>query len=123
MIHQVYTIYDSKVDAHLPPFYAQTDAAAVRMFTECATDPEHAFGKFGADYTLFHLGTYCDLTATFKLTNAHNNLGTALQAAQTRQWLGNVAPVPLDQAANAMADKLRKQFATENNLPKEESTK
>ena len=52
----IYTIYDSKAEAYLTPFFTDTDATAVRIFTSAATDEQHHFHKYAEDYTLFAIG-------------------------------------------------------------------
>lgn len=60
MKHQIFAVYDSKAQAYLPPFFMQRKQMAVRIFTECANAKDHQFGKWPADYTLFHLGSFDD---------------------------------------------------------------
>ena len=52
MIHKIFSVYDSKVEAYLQPFFMQTRGAAVRAITELVADPKHQFGKYPMDYTL-----------------------------------------------------------------------
>lgn len=60
MIHQVFTIYDSKASAYLPPFIMHKNEMALRLFTDCCNDKEHQFGKNAQDYTLFNIGEFDD---------------------------------------------------------------
>lgn len=89
MIMQIFTIYDSKAEAYLPPFYCPNTAVAIRSFATCADDPEHAFCKNPGDYTLFRLGDWDDQTSNFEITEAKQTLGTALEQ-QTVQNLDNI---------------------------------
>lgn len=54
----MYSIFDEKADAYLPPFMLPNDPMAVRTFCDCVADQTHAFGRNPADYTLFRLGTF-----------------------------------------------------------------
>lgn len=54
----IYTIYDSKAEAYLTPFFTDTDATAVRIFTSATTDEQHHFHKYAEDYTLFAIGEW-----------------------------------------------------------------
>lgn len=63
---QVFSIYDSKAHAHLPPFYMHNTDMAVRAVTQAVADPAHQFAKSPEDYTLFHLGQWDDETAEFQ---------------------------------------------------------
>ena len=65
MIHKMFSVFDSGAAAYLPPFILPRDEMAVRTFADCCKAPDHQFGKFPQDYTLFRLGTFDDETAEF----------------------------------------------------------
>ncbi|AXL15300.1 nonstructural protein [Microviridae sp.] len=75
MIHKIYTVYDTKAEAFLPPFFMHKEGMALRIFQECLENEEHQFGKHPEDYTLFYAGEFDD------------NLGTI-----TQEKLESVAP-------------------------------
>lgn len=79
MIHKVYTVYDSKAEAYLPPFYQQTKGTAIRVFTETANDPQSAVSRYAEDFTLFELGSYDDNQATFNLHKTPISIGKAIE--------------------------------------------
>lgn len=58
MILLAYTVYDSKANAYLPPFYAVNHAVATRTFTTACSEPGHAFYLNAEDFTLFHVGSW-----------------------------------------------------------------
>lgn len=61
----VFTVYDQKAEAFLPPFFVPSVGLATRAFTDCINSKDHQFGKHPADYTLFNLGTWNDDDASF----------------------------------------------------------
>lgn len=61
MQFNVYSVHDLKASAFLPPFFMANDAMACRIFTECARDSKHQFGKWPGDYILYRIGTFDDL--------------------------------------------------------------
>lgn len=75
---KIFTVYDSKAEAYLQPFYAQATGAAVRMFESAAKDPEHHFHKHAGDYTLFELGSFDEQTGKLEQLPNHINLGNAI---------------------------------------------
>ena len=77
MLLQVFTVFDSKAESYLPPFYMPALGAALRSFSDTCNDPSHAFNKHPSDYCLFHLGTFDDSTATFEPFIAPQSLGLA----------------------------------------------
>lgn len=73
----MFTVYDSKAEAYLPPFFMAARGAALRSFQDTCNDTTHAFNQHPEDYTLFHLGQYDDQHATFDITEAKTSLGLA----------------------------------------------
>lgn len=65
MMHRIYAIYDSKVEAYLQPFFMPTHGAAMRMMEDMVADRGHAFHKHAADYHLFYIGSWYDDNCTF----------------------------------------------------------
>lgn len=76
---KIYTVYDSKVEAYLQPFYVRSKGEAIRAFTETVNDPQSLVGKHPADYTLFEIGEFDDQTAKIKSLAANISLGTAIE--------------------------------------------
>lgn len=79
MIHKIYSVYDSKAEAFLPPFFLGTRGLAIRTFADAANREDHNFRRYAADYTLFELGEFDDSSGKFFMKEAAENLGTALQ--------------------------------------------
>jgi len=55
---ECFTIYDIAVGAYLPPFFLPTVNVALRTFSQCINDQNHAFAQKPSDYTLFHIGKF-----------------------------------------------------------------
>lgn len=53
-----FTIYDSKVESSLTPFYAQNRASGLRQWNYNCNRPDSDFNRYPGDYTLFELGIY-----------------------------------------------------------------
>lgn len=64
---KIFSVYDSKAEAFLQPFFADTEGIALRSFTASALAEEHNFFRFAEDYTLFRLGEFDDSTGAFKM--------------------------------------------------------
>ncbi len=79
MIFKVFTVFDSKAEAYLPPFILPHDDMAKRIFSDCCNKDDHQFGAHPADYTLFRLGCWSDKTSGFDLENAPVNLGVGVE--------------------------------------------
>lgn len=79
MIHKMFTIFDSKAEAFLPPFFLPTKAMAVRVFTDCVNDEEHNWGKHPEDYTLFQLGNWNDSSAVIEMDEPKIAVGNGME--------------------------------------------
>lgn len=97
---KMFTIYDSKAFAYLPPFYLHKEEMAQRAFGECVNSKEHQFGKHPQDYTLFKVGVFDDETAVC-VTFAPESLGNGLEHLKPKNtdnidWLNEVGPDELE---------------------------
>ncbi len=77
MIFKIFSVYDSKAEAYLLPFYEVSTASALRSFEQICNEPKHSFCKYPADFTLFQIATFDDSTATVTPLTTHVNLGKA----------------------------------------------
>lgn len=75
----LFTVYDTKAEAYLPPFNFNTIGQALRAFADMCNTPEHGFCRHPEDYTLFKLGTFDDQKALFDLETNPQPLGTAIE--------------------------------------------
>ena len=94
MIHKIFTIYDEKAKAYLPPFFLPESGQAIRSFKDCINSETHQFGKNPEDYTLFALGFYNDGTASLD-PHAPKSLGNGIQflTPSTQPDLFNEKPI------------------------------
>lgn len=79
MKYKVFSIYDAKAEAHMPPFFFAATGLAIRAFADMANDPSHTVGKHPEDYSLFEIGTFDDAIGVFENHEAKIPLGTALE--------------------------------------------
>lgn len=78
MMQQIFTVYDDKAKAYLPPFFMPEQTAAKRVFGDCVNSKDHQFARHPADYTLFCLGYYDDSTGKLSELDAAENLGNGV---------------------------------------------
>ncbi len=81
----IYTVYDSKAEAYLQPFYSRTAGEAIRNFETACNKSEHEFHIHAADYTLFEIGEFNETTGFIQRRQSHLNLGNALQYIRSAQ--------------------------------------
>jgi hypothetical protein len=62
---EIYSIYDSKEEIYYQPHYFLNHDVALRTFGDMANE-ETKISKHPEDYTLWHLGSYEDSSATIK---------------------------------------------------------
>jgi len=79
MILQIFTVYDIKARAYLPPFFVPSIDVAKRTFLDAALETDHQFGKHPEDYNLMHLGQFNDENGTFNILESKVSLGLAIE--------------------------------------------
>lgn len=84
MIHKIFTVFDCKAEAYLPPFLLHAKGQAIRAFTDMANDPNHVFNKHPEDYTLFELGEFDDGSAIITIHPSPQSMGVALEFVAER---------------------------------------
>jgi len=78
----LYTIYDAKAGAYLPPFTSLNDATAIREFETAISQQDHDFNRHSEDYSLWTVATFNQAKAelvTLKhlcIAQAHELLAT-----------------------------------------------
>jgi hypothetical protein len=79
MLHQVFTVYDSKSSAYLQPFFMQSEPSALRAITDLVDEAGHQFNRHPEDYTLFHLGSFNDELSKFTLHESPRAMNVLLE--------------------------------------------
>ncbi len=82
MILQMFSIFDSKALAYLPPFCMRARGEALRAFMTTLEDPTTQMHKHPGDYTLLHLGAWDDTTGKFNIELNPENLGNGRELGQ-----------------------------------------
>lgn len=76
---KIFSVYDSKVGAYLPPMFLRSKGEALRAFAAAAQSSEHQFCKYASDFTLFELGSFDDEKCKFTLNSTPISLGVAIE--------------------------------------------
>lgn len=66
MILRAYSLQDVKALQYHAPFFAPTDAAAIRMVQDLVNDMQNMVGKHPSDFKLFAVGSYDDANGHFE---------------------------------------------------------
>jgi hypothetical protein len=82
---KLFTVYDSKAEAYLQPFYAPSTGQAIRSFQETCNTPDHVFFKYPEDFTIFEMGTFDDATSIIDTYKTPTSLGKAIEFKQQQQ--------------------------------------
>ena len=75
----VFSVYDEKAGAYLPPWTLPTVAMAKRVFGNCVNDQEHQFCANPEDYTLFKLATFDDRTGRLNVCDHNISYGNGVE--------------------------------------------
>lgn len=80
----IFSVYDSKANAFLQPFFCVNRAVALRSFMQAAQDERHDFHRFAADFALFEIGEWDPVSGKFECFEKFENLGLASQYLEVR---------------------------------------
>ncbi len=71
----IFSVFDIKANAHLPPFFLPNNEMAIRVFSDCCNDQKHAWGAHPDHYTLFEHGNFDQDTGVFEIRDGMYSLG------------------------------------------------
>lgn len=57
---RVFSVFDTKAKAFLPPFFMPEQGQALRIFTDAVNKPDHQFHAHPEDYALYDIGDFDD---------------------------------------------------------------
>lgn len=75
----IFSVFDSAAKFYSDPFVALTKGQAMRDFITACNDPKTYLNQHPADYTLFELGTFDELTGNFVMHLTPISLGKAIE--------------------------------------------
>ncbi|AXH72221.1 MAG: nonstructural protein [Microviridae sp.] len=87
---KIYSVYDSKAEAYIQPIFSTNKATAIRSFAQAANDENTEFNRHAADYTLFEIGTWDEITGLITPDETKTPLGSALEHRQEKPTLREV---------------------------------
>lgn len=70
MIYKIFSVWDSKTEAYMQPFFSPTIGSGIRAFTDACSDPQSMLAKHPGDFSLHHIGEFEDSTGTLVDQNA-----------------------------------------------------
>lgn len=81
MLFKMYTLFDSKSECYVAPFYAKAKGDALRQIISVVNDvnSKHEFGKYPEDFTLFEIGSFDDSTGVVTPHFAHESMGCLIE--------------------------------------------
>lgn len=79
MIHSMFSVYDQKAEAFLPPFMMPKAQQAQRIFSDCVNSSDHQFAAHPEDYTLFHIGNFDDESGVLHPKPTPTSMGLGLE--------------------------------------------
>lgn len=93
MILKIFSVYDSKVGAYLPPVFLRSTGEAIRSVTTAANDSKHEFCQHAEDYTLFEIGHWDDQKCQFVLKETPVSLGVMIEFIRKEDPSGQLSLV------------------------------
>lgn len=84
---KMFSVYDSKVGAYLAPFFAKSAGEALRMFEDAVNSEGTLFANHPADFTLFEVGEFGELSGELMPREVKIALGLALDFVRDKGTL------------------------------------
>lgn len=66
----LYVVFDEKVSSYGSPIIASSDGEASRMLCDASQDPNTLISRHPGDFSLYQIGTYCELSGLITAFNA-----------------------------------------------------
>lgn len=76
---KIFTVYDSKANAYMQPFFMNSTGQALRAWIDAVNDKTTQFNKHPEDFTLFEIGVYHDENAQIESLRTPISIGVALE--------------------------------------------
>lgn len=113
-LQTVFTVYDQKADAYLPPWIMPRTEMARRVFSDCVNSTDHQFAAHPEDYTLFCLGDWNDETAEFRpYPQGPRSLGVAIEYKRSENVL-NLTDQDKSNGSSKLTEATRIQSSSES---------
>lgn len=74
---KVFSVFDLKAGAFLPPFFFQSIGLAIRAFTDVVNDAKSSVARYPGDFTLYQIGEFDEVKGVLTPLAQHINLGLA----------------------------------------------
>lgn len=81
MLQRIYAIKDTKAGMYNTPFFQPTHGTAERAFMELVRDEKSFVHKYPADYDLYYLGSYDDITGELVSEQSPQHIVSGTQLA------------------------------------------
>lgn len=91
----MFTIFDTKANAYLQPFFSRTNDTAIRELTKAVNDEKSLFHNAAEDYTLFYLGNFDEDEGTFDMSPQPISVVNAITLLRPAYPEGSVYNEPL----------------------------
>lgn len=96
---KAFSIFDTKAEAFLTPFFSPNAATAIRTFETAVNDPSTDFNRYASDYHLFEVGAWS--AATGDLTPTHPiSLGIGISFLRSPDVDSNATTWPASAPSN-----------------------
>lgn len=92
---EIFTIYDSKAQAYLQPFFSLNAETAQREFTK-AVNGEGNFSQFAEDYSLHLLGLFDQEEGTFTIETAPVHICNAITLKHRPEFPRDIRQLEMD---------------------------
>lgn len=101
---KMFSVFDVKAGAYLPPFSLGNEQLAKRAFIGACGDANHQFARNPEDYTLFGVGEFDDASGVITVYESPRYVMTALEAKSAIERRAEAAGVRLAAGPDGKAE-------------------
>lgn len=84
MIYRMFSVFDSKIESYMQPFFSPTIASGIRAFSDAVHEPNSMLYKHPDDFELRVIGAFHDDTGEI-IIETISKLGTAAEILKESQ--------------------------------------
>lgn len=80
MVYKMFSVYDTKAEAYMRPFVAQSTGAAIRSFSDEVNtgDKQSPLANHPEDFVLFEIAAWDEMTGVISVYEARKALGAGI---------------------------------------------
>lgn len=85
MVKQVFSLFDSKANAYIQPFFMAQKGQALRALDSIVNNPQTEVNKYPADFALYKLGEFDDVSGQLVSLKVPEFIANAIEFVKEKE--------------------------------------